>query len=410
MRKTCLGLALTASVFASSSQAALCTSDPVPAASLLMPWFEVGACGDQAAERTLFTVVNTAAAPRLAHVTLWTNAAVPALDFDLYLNGFAQHSIDLYDLFCTGRLPQTGRGLTTPGQLADPEVSFTGCNDTANTANGSPVYAPLGGTAVAHLQAAFSAQPGAGGLCSSLPTQEPQAGSFNGYVTVDVVDRCDADVRGEADFAAALEDDNVLTGRVSVLDPAGNLSFGYAAVALEAATNGELADHPSFYDPIPGGADAREPLATTWGVDFPGALTRSSLVVWRDVGQATAPFACNSQPAWYPLDFSNISGYSTRGAFFVDDDGEAAILQRSPPLAPLAAQRVFPTSSFIGAYAWLNLQHSRLPGAVAGGQGWMMRVDASDGRYASEEVATSFDSSCTGTAFDNLAPGPGGPL
>src|SRR5688572_8976331 len=111
MRKACLGLALVAGAFVvPTAHAALCTSDPVPAASLLLPWFEVGACAVPESENTVFTVVNNAAAPRVVHVTLWTNAAVAALDFDLYLNGFAQQDVDLRALFCDGTLPRTGRG------------------------------------------------------------------------------------------------------------------------------------------------------------------------------------------------------------------------------------------------------------------------------------------------------------
>jgi hypothetical protein len=411
MRNRCLGLALAAGVFASASHAALCTSDPVPAASLLLPWFEVGDCDAPGSQATSFTLTNTGSAARLAHVTLWTNAAVPAFDFDVYLNGFAQQEVDLHALFCNGTLPQTGRGLATRGQLAGPEVSFTGCNDGTSPANGAPVYAPLDGIARAQLQAAFGGLPGAGGMCSSLPPPMPGAAPYHGYVTVDAVDRCNADVAGQPGFAVALQDDNVLSGRVSVFDAANNVSFAYAAVALEAAGNGELAASPSFYDPAPGGADAREPLATTWGVDFsPVGNTQSSLIVWRGVGSVGAAFACNAKPAWYPLDFSNRSGYASRGAFVVDDDAHAAILQRSPPLAPNATQRVFPFSLADLGYVRLNLQHSRLPGAAVGGQGWMMRVDLAEGRYASEEVATSFDSSCSGAAFDNVSPGPGGPL
>lgn len=414
MRKTCLMAALAAGVFAAPTQAAMCTNDPVPAASLLLPWFEVSAstCAPPptAGKTTRFSVTNTSPQPRLAHVTLWTNAAVPAFDFDIYLNGYAQETIDLGALFCNGTMPTSGRAIDIAGREAAPEVDFPGCNTSANPANGAPVYATLPPATRTQLQATFSGQATTpGGQCSAVPV-ETEPSLINGYITIDVVDRCNADVAGDAGFAAALREDNVLAGRVTVEDPANNVSFGYAAVALEGTAGTELTGSRSFYDFDPAGADLREPLATTFGVDFSRAGTdRTSLVIWRGLGRVGEPFACNAKPPWYPIDFANISGMSTRGAFTADDDGVAAILQRSPPLAPLATQRMEPTTAFALGYAQLNLQHNRalLPG---GGQGWVMRIDISEGRYATEEVAASFDSGCAGSPFDTVYPGQRAPL
>lgn len=412
MRKTRTTVAVVAcAFFTGGAHAALCSVDPVPAATLLMPYFEVGGCASPALDKTTRLIVtNTSQQSRLAHVTLWTNANVPAFDFDVYLHGYAQETIDLRALFCSGALPRTGTGTGGPGRLAAGEVNFTGCSS-SSTPGATPNYAALDGAAIAQLRADFSAQPGAGGLCRSLPPPAPAPAEFTGFATVDLVDACNAPVAGEAGFATPLLEANVLAGRATLEDPAGNISYGYHAVAIEAASGAQLTGSRTFYDYDPAGLDLREPLPTAWGVDFsPGTGDVAELVIWRGLGQVGTPFACNSVPAWYPLDFANISGFSTRGALVENDDGRAAILQRSPPLAPVATQRVRPYSGFPTGFVRLNLQHSRLPLGEVGGQGWLMRLQAREGRYATEEVGTILDSSCTGPAFDNVSAGPGAPL
>jgi hypothetical protein len=408
-----LPAALLAVLVASPLHAAMCSNDNVPAASLLVPWFEVDDCATPAsgATDTRIVVANTGAEARLAHVTLWTNAAVPAYDFDIYLNGYAQQEVGLRALFCTGTLPRTGRGLAPPGERAGPRVSFAGCS--SGNANGAaPVYGPgfIPAAELVHLQAWFSgtASPQTG-TCGGLPSQRDS--EITGYVTVDSVTQCNAPIAGEAGFAAAMESDNALAGRVTVENGAQNSSFGYAAVALEATTGGELAGSRSFYDFDAGGGGQREPLASAWGVDYSPSNSEASLVIWRGTGRVGAPFGCSAKPPWYPLDFSNTTGFSTRGAFVVSDNASADILQRSPPLASLATQRVAPLHGYFGdGYVRLNLQHSRLPGNAFGGQAWVMRVDRSPGRFEREEPGSAYDSGCSSVPFNHVSPGPGAPL
>src|SRR5262249_6781405 len=85
--------------------AVVCTLDRVPAATLLLPYFEVDL--DRPNGRTtLMSVVNASGQPRLAHVVLWTDLGVPTLTLDLFLTGYDVQTLNLRDLFA-GRLPQT---------------------------------------------------------------------------------------------------------------------------------------------------------------------------------------------------------------------------------------------------------------------------------------------------------------
>src|SRR5690348_10176132 len=77
------------------AQAVIGTPDNVPAATLLLPYFEVETHNtvDQLGHaplvyaNTIFQVRNHDSAPHLAHVTLWTDYGIPSRSFDIYLTG-----------------------------------------------------------------------------------------------------------------------------------------------------------------------------------------------------------------------------------------------------------------------------------------------------------------------------------
>ena len=91
--------------------------DAVPAATLLLPYFEVGLDNSGHDVVTLFSINNASAAPQLAHITLWTQASRPTLDFDVYLTGYDVITSNLASLFTIGQLPPTL--LPSNGKAAD---------------------------------------------------------------------------------------------------------------------------------------------------------------------------------------------------------------------------------------------------------------------------------------------------
>ena len=97
-----------------SSSALDCSIDHRPAATLLLPYFEVDP-SDPSGMTTLFSVNNSGAAAVLANVELWTDLGVPTLTFQVYLTGYDVQTINLRDIF-NGFLPRTapaGRTRTT---------------------------------------------------------------------------------------------------------------------------------------------------------------------------------------------------------------------------------------------------------------------------------------------------------
>src|SRR6188768_1710434 len=106
MSRKFLLLAVLGLLAASQAFAVIGTIDPVPAATLLVPYFEVDIANADGIN-TLFSINNASATAVLAHVTVWTDQSVPALDFDVYLTGYDVQTINLRDIFVSGNLPVT---------------------------------------------------------------------------------------------------------------------------------------------------------------------------------------------------------------------------------------------------------------------------------------------------------------
>src|SRR5690242_5884147 len=80
-----------------------CDISTAPAATLLLPYFEVD-INSQAttAQTTLFTITNVTQIPQIAHVTVWTDLSFPVLDFNIFLTGYDVQGINLYDVIARG--------------------------------------------------------------------------------------------------------------------------------------------------------------------------------------------------------------------------------------------------------------------------------------------------------------------
>src|SRR5258705_2495956 len=80
-----------------------CDIGVTPAATLLLPYFEVDTAAAQGAgATTLFTITNTSRYPQIAHVTVWTDWSFPVLDFNIFLTGYDVQGINLFDVIMLG--------------------------------------------------------------------------------------------------------------------------------------------------------------------------------------------------------------------------------------------------------------------------------------------------------------------
>src|SRR5829696_10120070 len=121
MKRFCLCLTLAGLFgFAGQASAVIGTIDDVPAATLLLPYFEVD-LNNANGVTTLFSINNASATAVLAHVTIWTDQSVPAIDFDVYLTGYDVQTISLRDIFVDGNVPITASDGQDPKDTISPQ-------------------------------------------------------------------------------------------------------------------------------------------------------------------------------------------------------------------------------------------------------------------------------------------------
>ncbi|MBV9188137.1 MAG: hypothetical protein JO093_21185, partial [Acidobacteria bacterium] len=89
-----------------------------PAATLLLPYFEVDLTG-ASGQTTLFTVTNVSRYPQIAHVTLWSDFAYPVMTFNLFLGAYDIQAIDLADVLIRNTIapPNGATSGATPGSI-----------------------------------------------------------------------------------------------------------------------------------------------------------------------------------------------------------------------------------------------------------------------------------------------------
>jgi hypothetical protein len=263
-----------------------CAVDVVPAATLLLPYFEVDLT-DASGRTTLFSVSNASDRGILAHVVLWTDLGVPTLAFDVYLTGYDVQTINLRDVFA-GQLPRTASDGQDPQDTISPQGEFSQDINYANCTGLMPPP-PLQANFVDHLRRAHRglASPLLNGSCAGVPHADQVA---RGYVTVDVVKQCttltpaDGGYFGPEGVAA---NDNLLWGDFFLIDPAGNLAQGENLVRLE-SDPARFAGKPTFYERYVNGtgADGREPLPPVW---YPIRLEDGRTFVFDEQENADSP-------------------------------------------------------------------------------------------------------------------------
>lgn len=153
----------------------------LPAATLLLPYFEVDFIGSRS-ETTLFSITNVTNAERIARVTLWTDWSYPVLTFNVQLSAYEVQSISLYDVIANGVIDGAGDSC---GPATLPAATIT------------------------RLQRAFTLGDG-GPACHAIGYVHENA---VGYATIDVVGNCSSTMPADAEyFASDIRYDNVLAG------------------------------------------------------------------------------------------------------------------------------------------------------------------------------------------------------
>jgi len=266
---------------AGSASAVTCTVDQRPAATLLVPWFQVTFNPDgspqtatspslQPALDTIVTIGNASSAPTIAHVAVYNDRSVMVLDFNVALTGFDVQSMRMSTVL-SGTLPSTPittshvSNRDTPlSQAQQGEGSSGGDFDVCQRNPLAAVYpvgflrvrpnaptSPEDNTLATALYPVPAFQQGGGfqlDTLDSLDAQIPDAlgcsapidrvisGLIHGYMTVDMVNYCN--LSNAQDPAYYLNDaigmENNLFGEVIFTSSTGIPTYGASTVNIEA--------------------------------------------------------------------------------------------------------------------------------------------------------------------------------
>ncbi len=425
MRK-CAIVLLIAGIFASvPARAIRCAADQVPAATLLLPYFEVD-LDNRGGSTTLFSVNNASATAVLAHVVVWSDLSVPVLDFNIYLTGYDVQTISMSELL-TGWLPVTASAGQDPTDTISPkgmfsqDINFASCN-------GLLPPPPLPADFVTHLQQSLTGKPSAvfGGLCAGRNLGDNIA---RGYITIDTVNNCTLRFPGDPGYfgpggTGDATNQNVLWGDYFYVNSDQNFADGNPLVHIEASATDPETSVPgqyTFYGRYVNwtAADNREPLATSFGARYVTGGTfdgGTDLLVWRDSKVNQAPFDCpvapGVRPPWYPL--------GQEGIVIFDEQEHPQVAQTfpvspQPPQAslvpfPAEAQRTRVNSSALPvpfSFGWIYLNLNTTVAAAGSNpsedpraaQAWVTVEMKALGRFSVGYDAVQLDSACHALHF-----------
>jgi hypothetical protein len=397
--KKCVLLIALVSLLALGGQAmgAIGTIDNVPAATLLLPYFEVDLASTEGVT-TLFSINNASATAVLAHVTIWSEWSVPIIDFDVYLTGYDVATINLRDIIVNGVIPRTasvgqdpGDTISNQGPLSQ-DINFASCT-------GVLPYGPISASFRAHIQQALSGQPMtlSGGLCAATPGNISIA---RGYITVDTVNACNQLFPNSAGYfidggAGVATNQNVLWGDYFIVDSANNFAQGMTLVHVEAAAGLTClvagTTPATFYCRYALGADDREALGSKFAVRYlQGGVFDggTSLLSYRDPSpnaQFGSLRSCASPPTI--LRQANLSIF--------DEEENLITITTGPSGEPIPQQNPFPyeanrtvlgddltTGSFSFGWLFVNLNGANTGADADKNQAYLAAVLDAEGRFS----------------------------
>jgi hypothetical protein len=425
-----IAFALALAGLVDTARAEIGTADNVPAATLLLPYFEV-AVNDPNGVNTYLTINNASATAVVAHVQLWTDQSIPTVNFDVYLTGYDMEIIDLGRLFREGRFPRTAdagadpldnglptTGISNHGDLSQ-DINFPGATGpcTSGTLYSNPALSSMQRNQLQRAHRGKKSSTLGGCASSQYPDQKAR-----GYVTVDVVSQCTVLAPSDAGYFSGgiATAQNVLWGDWNIVDAAQGHLHGSPLVHIESCTPGSSVytgyvgngDGAGLCPFVPGdytfygryasvaGQDQREPLGTTFGSRFlngGGFGDDTDLFVWRDSKSlptgADGPHPCSSEPSWFPLTQNDVVAF--------DDAENATNVCALTECFPLGTQRVsVANGATIGAdidppgtsgWLFMNLNHSGAGPYPNIAQAWVSTAMRANGRFAVGFPAAALD-------------------
>src|SRR3954453_10987996 len=352
-----------------------CDVTVAPAATLLLPYFEVDLDPAGTGQTTIFTVTNVFYRPQVAHVTLWTDHGYPVMAFNLYLGGYDVQSISIRQIL-------VDRTIASPsGTSSNSPVGALSARTNPNLR--SPLdCAVLPGvlpeSVIAPVRDALTKgvfpNP-LGGSCSDVGDVHTQA---IGYATIDVVASCTNRLPTDPlYYTNDLLFDNVLigdyqqiaphpAGERSALDAGVNPLVHIRAVPEGGGAGSNVASGLpyTFYDRYTPASnrtlDRRQPLPATFAARFvqggPGTF-RTNLNIWREgVGSGS----CTDAAASARMDVADVVRFDEHENPFSFGGGPSVPSARLPATSSTSSSNSlypFLASSDLGGWFYLNLNN-----------------------------------------------------
>jgi hypothetical protein len=389
-----------------------CDIGVTPAATLLLPYFEVD-LDNATGETTLFTITNTSNLDQIAHVTLWTDYSFPVIDFNIYLTGYDVQAINLFDVISRGVIaPTAGTGtLVTPkrGAFSDANtaLTLTACDRLPGTLD--PAY-------VERMQDAFTL-----GSVDDLGILEgcDDVGNVHdnavGYATIDTADLCSTSLPTDPGyFTSEVRFDNVLIGDYQQVNSANNFAQGNPMVHIRAIPEGgepgsiaTVNFDRTFYSRFQAGgvADRRQPLPSVFGARWiQGGASgfATSYKIWREGDTTNGNRTCGT---WD----DNVTNVAEIVRFDEAENavGDVPVSRVSPPITTeftlpetsrtsVADASIYPqlTNGAVGGWMYLNLDNSTTDAPLAS-QNWVVVSMRAEGRYSVDFDAAWLANGCT---------------
>ena len=419
---------------ATTDNDASCDISNLPAATLLLPYFEVdliSAAGS--GETTLFTVTNVTNLPQIAHVTLWTDFGYPVIAFNIYLTGYDVQSINLYDVIRRGRIaPDDGTGydVSPVGELSgDDRIDLEFDNPLVDerSCTGLPVALPA--AIVNRMQSAFATgrlPAGSGPSCNRIGRAHANA---IGYATIDVISNCTTALPTELSYHASdLLFDNVLTGDYSQINGNEDFAQGGPLVHIRATPEGgsnreRLGDNDyrvnlprtfygRFQHPLEPTRDARQPLPSIWaGRWISGGASgfETFFKIWRE-GHPGDPATCagfaanDSLPVLEVVRFDEEENPETHSSWIFPGMRHQAELPAAS-MANSSDERIFPpeTQGAVGGWMYINLDVSATDGLAT--QSWVITSMRAEDRFSVDAEALALGNGCSAAVPGTAASG-----
>jgi hypothetical protein len=392
-----------------------CDISLLPAATLLLPYFEVDVTSRQG-ETTLITVTNTSNVEQVAHVVLWTDWGFPVIDFNVYLTGYDVQSLNLYDIIVLGQIaPTNGTGFEDSGSPVG-ELSHDNALLVQETCRSLPMLIP--NAYKPRMIEAFTTGriPALGNLpaCTAAGSANHADGHAVGYATIDLVSSCIVGTPEDQDYYNHLLFDNVLVGDYQQVNLADSHAQSSPLVHIRAIPEGDTPGmrlttnlKRTFYSRHQSGPDtrrdARQPLPSTFAAHWISGGTGSfqtKFKIWREGATGPNP-ACNAYAANRGMKVAEIVRFDEEENFtilqggIVDPPLEPFTLLPATSLAAIDDAELFPyNDDAIAGWVYLNLDTAGNDSEFAN-QAWVVTSMRAEGRFSGDADASALGNGCS---------------